>query len=338
MAVGLTLGCEKPSPPVVPAPVTQVAVPREVSVPVSSSVIPRAALAYRGNFLRIWRFYFALAEPPAIGAGQVHQESRWNPNAQSAAGASGLSQFMPATAAGFAGILPPEVRATCPQVAGCPLDPNWALFAMSQYDYQLHRSYAWAATPRDRWAFVLVSYNGGARHILREQGLCESAVASSLQSGATAYFQAGVDGMSFSEEMIIFPESSVESIMHSLGYASQVQRRKVPRIFISMMYENLSSKFFTQYMLGNQSVDILRTAVYTGSRVSIQRKDLLPHEQTTGQQYLAQAEGKICDRNRWFDHVEKYCNRTPANCKENRGYPRVILDKWTPLYRQWLGV
>jgi len=130
--------------------------------------IPREALAYRGNFIRIWRFYFALAESPTIGFSQVHQESRWRTEAKSAF-AIGIAQFTPATAAQYAKLLPADVRAQCPSTAGCPTDPNWALNALSLYDYHLHRDLAWAATPIDRWKLALAGYNGGAHWLVRER-------------------------------------------------------------------------------------------------------------------------------------------------------------------------
>ena len=46
-----------------------------------------------------------------------------------------------------------------------------------------------------------------------------------------------------------------------------------------------------------------------------------------------------CDHTRYFDHVERFCGatgRSAASCKENRHYPRAILERWTPLYRAWL--
>ena len=130
--------------------------------------IPREALAYRDNFIRIWRFYFALAESPTVGFAQVHQESHWKANARSVY-ASGLAQFTPATAADYSQLLPAEVRATCPGKAGCPTDPNWALHALSLYDYNLHRRHVWAETADDRWRLALAAYNGGAGWIIKER-------------------------------------------------------------------------------------------------------------------------------------------------------------------------
>lgn len=152
-----------PVPPAVPPPVTP-----PVSQGPRPKEIPREALAYRDNFIRIWRFYFALAESPTIGFAQVHQESAWKATAKSVY-ASGLAQFTPATAADYSKLLPAEVRATCPGQAGCPTDPNWAMHALSLYDYNLHRRHVWAETPDDRWRLALAAYNGGAGWIIKER-------------------------------------------------------------------------------------------------------------------------------------------------------------------------
>ena len=133
----------EPTPTMEEPPTTTPPPEEPVSQGEMPTEIPREALAYRDNFIRIWRFYFALAESPTIGFAQVHQESAWKTDAKSVY-ASGLAQFTPATAADYSRILPAEVQATCPHKAGCPTDPNWALHALSLYDYNLHRSHAWA--------------------------------------------------------------------------------------------------------------------------------------------------------------------------------------------------
>jgi len=163
-------GASPPPPPLPPAP--PAALPAAPPPPPAAverpTAIPREALAHRDNFIRIWRFYFQLAESPVIGFSQVHQESRWRTDAKSAY-ASGMAQFTPATAAQYAKLLPPEVRARCPSQMGCPTDPNWALNALSLYDYNLHRGYGWAATADDRWRLTLAAYNGGAHWLERER-------------------------------------------------------------------------------------------------------------------------------------------------------------------------
>jgi len=200
-------------PPAPPGPVAAAA--DTAADTVRPAGIPREALAYRNNFIRIWRFYFGFAESPTVGFSQVHQESRWKTSARSAF-ASGMAQFTPGTAAQYAKILPKEVRDRCPSKAGCPIDPDWALNALSLYDYHLHRDLTWAVTSDDRWRLALAGYNGGAHWLLRERQ-------------------------------------------------------------------------------------------------------------------------KANNSNRWID-IANACMRSASACKENRGYPVVILEKWHPLYKTWLGM
>lgn len=202
-----------PSPPA-PPPQAPVATPAPADT-ARPAAIPREALAYRDNFIRIWRYYFAYAESPNVGFAQVHQESRWKTSAKSKF-AIGIAQFTPATASQYAKILPAEVQAQCPTKMGCPTDPNWALNALSLYDYHLHRDLTWAATNDDRWRLALAGYNGGMHWLLRE-----------------------------------------------------------------------------------------RT--------------------------------KANNSTHWID-IANACMRSVDACKENRGYPVVIIEKWRPLYRTWLGM
>jgi len=360
-AVVLVLGCERAPTPLVAMPVrlpVLAATPPAPAPSLPSSEIPRAALAYRNNFLRIWRFYFALAESPSIGFGQVHQESRWNPNAQSAY-ASGIAQFTPATASDFAALLPPEVRATCPAKTGCPTDANWALHALSLYDFRLHRGYMWAATPKDRWAFVLASYNGGPGHIPKEQVLCERAVAfsPSVPSVPTDFSarSAGQDGRAsslaylsefrdrgwrvpFAKKVTGPAESSMQFIVTTARGAAEIRGSEVPRMLVFMVNEDFPRQPFMQEMFHDQTVDVLRPSIEMDGRVAVQGENFLLSAQSARSEYLAQIGGKACDRNRWFGHVERFCIRTPANCKENRHYPVVVFDRWQPLYARWLGL
>lgn len=134
--------------------------------------IPAAAVVYRAALLRAWEHYFDLAEPAAIGLGQVHQESRWKADARSPVGASGLGQFMPATAEWIHGMLPADIRAACPVKSGCPNDPGWAIAALARFDYWLWSRSTWTATSEDRWGASLAGYNAGAGWVSRERAAC----------------------------------------------------------------------------------------------------------------------------------------------------------------------
>src|SRR3954463_4190758 len=85
---------------------------------------------------------------PAIFLRQIAQESGWNPNARSSAGALGIAQFMPATARGF-GIN--------------PLNPVQALDAAARYDAQLVHKYGSVAR-------ALSAYNSGRPDAYRDRG------------------------------------------------------------------------------------------------------------------------------------------------------------------------
>ena len=104
---------------------------------------------------------------PAIGwdwrllAAQTYQESRFEPNARSWAGAQGLLQLMPATAR--------EVN-----VAN-PYDPEENVAGAVRYLEWLTDTY-WEekiAEPKERLKFILASYNAGSGHVMDAQRLTE---------------------------------------------------------------------------------------------------------------------------------------------------------------------
>lgn len=167
----LTGGCSAPeaeSP--IPTPVAPADVPRGTERHAERpEAIPPQAERYARTLARAWQHYFDLAEPASIGFAQVHQESRWKATARSPVGASGLGQFMPATADWIHELLPADVQAECGAARGCPEDPRWALEALAKFDYLLHRGAGWAAPAEDRWAVALAGYNGGEGWIRRER-------------------------------------------------------------------------------------------------------------------------------------------------------------------------
>ena len=59
----------------------------------------------------------------------------------------------------------------------------------------------------------------------------------------------------------------------------------------------------------------------------------------TGAKRTACAGSRGCNPARYFDNVERFCGatgRSAASCRENRQYPRVILEFWAPAYHRWL--
>lgn len=133
------------------------------SVPVQAQTVPQAAKAWRADLVRNARAVWGLDAPVATFAAQVHQESGWRPGAVSHVGARGLAQFMPATA-DWISRLYPDLR------VNDPLSPGWALRALVQYDAWLHVRVQ-AASPCERFAFVLSAYNGGLGWVQRDKAL-----------------------------------------------------------------------------------------------------------------------------------------------------------------------
>lgn len=94
-------------------------------------------------------------------AAQCYQESAFDPDARSWAGAEGLMQLMPATAASL-GVPPDRIR-----------DPETNISAACRYLKKLHALFADIASPTDRIAFTLAAYNGGYHHVRDAMALAE---------------------------------------------------------------------------------------------------------------------------------------------------------------------
>lgn len=86
-------------------------------------------------------------------AAQCYQESCFDPKAVSWAGACGLMQIMPSTAAEI-GLPPSKVY-----------EPEENIYAAVRYIAKLNSRFQDVRDPRERQLFVLGSYNGGAFHI-----------------------------------------------------------------------------------------------------------------------------------------------------------------------------
>lgn len=124
--------------------------------------VPDFSVRYRLALEREAAENFGLSAPVARIAAQIHQESGWRPDAESAY-AQGLAQFVPATARWL-----PTV---CPTVGEPdPWDPQWSIRAVACYDAWLYARVS-GATECDRWAFTLSAYNGGLGWIARDKQL-----------------------------------------------------------------------------------------------------------------------------------------------------------------------
>lgn len=111
---------------------------------------------------------FGPEAPIATLVAQMHQESACRADAKSWAGAQGLTQFMPATAADMAR-LHPEVCAPAN-----PFSPRWAIECRDRYMRSLLKL-ADGATESDDMGMALASYNGGYGWLRRDQAMCRIA-------------------------------------------------------------------------------------------------------------------------------------------------------------------
>lgn len=115
--------------------------------------VPHAAKRYQRDLTQAARFVWGMEAPVASLAAQIQQESNWNPNAQSQAGARGLTQFIDATGRYISD------RYDMPY---SPFDPKWAMLAQSRYMKELHEQFEDKAANRcEAYAFAVASYNQG---------------------------------------------------------------------------------------------------------------------------------------------------------------------------------
>jgi cell wall-associated NlpC family hydrolase len=105
------------------------------------------------------------AAPPAIIAAQIKQESDWNPDAVSPAGAEGISQFLPTTWPSWS------------KPGDSPFDPNAAIPAQGRYDCAIARTMADAQQrgqlPKnvDLTSLMLAGYNAGPAKVVAAHGV-----------------------------------------------------------------------------------------------------------------------------------------------------------------------
>lgn len=111
---------------------------------------------------------FGPEAPVSTLAAQLHQESACRPDANSRAGAQGLAQFMPATAADMA-----ARHADVCQPAQ-PFSAQWAVQCRDRYMRDLLRQYRNSASESDQWAFALSAYNGGGGWVTRDKLVCQT--------------------------------------------------------------------------------------------------------------------------------------------------------------------
>lgn len=124
--------------------------------------VPQAAQRYRAELVRAAQTQWGLDAPIAALAAQVHQESGWNSGAVSRVGATGMAQFMPATATWWC----TSQRLSASQCT--PANPTWALRALVGYDKWLFDRVS-AVNKLNQLAFALCAYNGGLGWVNRDK-------------------------------------------------------------------------------------------------------------------------------------------------------------------------
>lgn len=123
----------------------------------AAAQVPPAAEAYRRDLVRAAQAVHGLDAPVASLGAQIMVESAFRPDAVSWAGAQGLGQVMPATAAGMARQYP-ELR---PVNA---FDPRWSLHATALLMRDLTRQFARvAANACEARCYAATAFNGGPR-------------------------------------------------------------------------------------------------------------------------------------------------------------------------------
>ncbi len=142
-----------------------------MSVAAFGQRLPPNSFQYRAVLTHEARTIWGMNANIALFAGQIHQESTWNPDAVSRVGARGLGQFMPATAQDMQVWYAPQLRQY-------PIySPIWSIRALLLYNQRLYRQ----IKPRqgelvpecDRIAMMLASYNGGLGWVNRDRRQAE---------------------------------------------------------------------------------------------------------------------------------------------------------------------
>lgn len=141
--------------------------PKPEIKPVSllSPQIPERARQFERPLISNARFIWGLNAPIAVFAGQIQQESAWNPDARSPY-ANGLAQFTPSTAEWIS-------SKYSDLSLNSPFEPQWALRALTRYDKFLFDRLS-ASDECNQWGFTLSAYNGGEGNVNKDQKLAAS--------------------------------------------------------------------------------------------------------------------------------------------------------------------
>lgn len=159
----LKIGCEGQGRRRVPA-LRCLVLSLALTLGLADAQVPPEARAWKRQYLGAARQVWGL-DLPAWQAAQVGQESGWRDGLTSSAGARGLCQFIPATAAGVER-----------QYAGLEswgrYSPRWCFYAQSLLMRELFHDYRPDRDECSAIAFAGSAYNGGPTMLRREIALC----------------------------------------------------------------------------------------------------------------------------------------------------------------------
>jgi soluble lytic murein transglycosylase-like protein len=126
--------------------------------------VPREAKEWKRLYVGTVRQVWGLSTPAWLAA-QIGQESGWRDGLTSSAGARGLCQFIPATAAGIEGQF--DGLASLGRYS-----PKWCFYAQALHMRDLYADYARGRDRCEAIKFSGAAYNGGPTALAREIGLC----------------------------------------------------------------------------------------------------------------------------------------------------------------------
>lgn len=144
-------------------------------------------------------------------AAQCYQESGFDPNAVSWAGASGLMQIMPATARQY-GLSEDRL-----------FSPSENITAAAQHIRYLQRQFSDIPDPEERVCFVLAAYNGGLGHIRDAQALARKHGANAQKWSDVGQFVLNLSNAAYYRDPVVRYGYMIGS--ETYGYVSSIMER-----------------------------------------------------------------------------------------------------------------
>ena len=168
----------------------------------SAQSIPPQAEQYRRDLTRIAYSVWGLDAPVATLAGMAYVESRWNPDAVSPVGASGLMQVMPRTGAALSRIY---------DIGPVDLfDPRWSMLAAATLLKETYTRFKPNRTRPSAGYMAIAGYNGSPATLQREITLC----AMDLHCDETRWFANVADK---SDRLLVYWQQNRKYVISVIG-------------------------------------------------------------------------------------------------------------------------